>query len=280
VTNIRAVFDFKALLRAIRPKTSDKDIKTQFSLQFKATEDGSGIQVRTKAAVNMNVDFGPWNVMLPHRQRPDAIPHRDVVPPICPSKQWSEFGDEIVPSLQSFYNNEFRHPVHIPDADRVEMLEFLTRGPAPPAPPGWIAWDDFTPEVENQVVDTVAAAVAAPAAAGQTRQRAWRPFLQPRQKRCRCGSTTHKRITHKDCPMNPSRADPDATVTSTAPVFPFPVGTWVAFEFGDGMFPGKISKLYEGDDLCEVVFTDGDKADYEGDEIIYAAQLYEREFNK
>ena len=57
-----------------------------------------------------------------------------------------------------------------------------------------------------------------------------------------------------------------------------PLGTWVAVEFGENIFPGTITKLYPGEDLCEVVFTDGDKADYEADQITYAKQLYEAKF--
>ena len=60
--------------------------------------------------------------------------------------------------------------------------------------------------------------------------------------------------------------------------FPYPVGTWVAFEFPQGFFSGTITKLYANEDLCEVTFTDGDHADYDEEEICYAIQLYEREF--
>ena len=283
VTNIRAVFDFKTFLRGIRPRGADKDIKQQYSLQLKATGDGSAVEVRSKPAIDPRVQFGPWNRMIPNRARPDAIPHRDVVPPICTAQEWHEFADDIVPSLWRFYNNQFRHPVHIPIPYQKEMLKFLVVGPTPPAPPGWIAWDD-TLDDENQVLATVvpAATVTAAAAAEDRRDEpVWKPFLQPRQRKrkCKCGSLTHSRISHKDCPLNPSRADQDSTATSEATAFPFPVGTRVAFEFDDGYFAGKVNKLYEGEDLCQVHFDDGDTADYDGDEITYASQLHTREFN-
>ena len=121
----------------------------------------------------------------------------------------------------------------------------------------------------------------------------------------RCGSTTHLKVTHRDCPLNRKRAAPapanpsavdsdaeedsddsddsdDVVLSKRFPgatkTFPYPVGTWVAVEFGDDIFPGKITKLYPKDDLCEVVFTDGDRADYEADQITYAKQLYESAF--
>ena len=150
VTNIRGVFDFKTLLREVRPRNADKNIKTQFSLQLKVSEDGSAVVVRSKDAVNLRVNFGPWHQMLPHQARPDAIPPRDTVPPACEAKDWAEFEEEIVPSLLKFYKSRFRHPVHIPDGERTEMLQFLNEGPAPPTLPEWIEWD--TPvEEENEV---------------------------------------------------------------------------------------------------------------------------------
>lgn len=137
----------------------------------------------------------------------------------------------------------------------------------------------------------------------------------------RCGSTTHLKVTHRDCPLNPKRTAPDNSSTSAvAPPrqqrtqetqvesdtdeeasdseseedsddvvlskkfpgavkpFPYPVGTMVAVEFKDGIYCGQITKLYPGEDSCLVVFTDGDKADYDADEIQYAKELYEREF--
>ena len=139
----------------------------------------------------------------------------------------------------------------------------------------------------------------------------------------RCGSTTHLKVSHRDCPLNPKRVAPDnpsgresapprqkkrtqeTQVDSDAEShtsvgsedsedsddivlskrfpgavkpFPYPVGTRVAVEFGDDIYSGTISKLYPGEDLCEVIFTDGDKADYEADQITYAKQLYEHKF--
>lgn len=222
ITNIRGVWDFKTFLQGIRPRAADKGIQTKFSLQLKATEDGSKIQVRHKAAVDVRVPFGPFKVMLPDSQRPDAIPHRDAVPPVCAAKRWPEFEAEIVPTLRKFYKEEFMHPVHIPEADRKEMLDFFTHGPDPPATPGWIAWDDVVENSDTEVEDT----------------------------------------------------------TTTTAEFPFPVGTWVAFEFSDRVYPGTIEFIHADVDPpeCRVKFTDGDMGDYDADEIHYAVQLYQRDF--
>jgi len=292
-------------MRNVRPRTADRDIKVQFSLQLKTSEDGRKIVVRSKDAVSVRVAFGPWNPMLPHRTRPDAIPARENVPPTMRSKDWSEFTEDIAPSLLKFYGGELRHPVYIPQAEREEMVQFLTQGPPPPVPPEWITWD-----VPGLPTDEVPAAVVTAPVPPRVEARApvRRPFLQPRQPgRCRCGSRTHRRVSHSSCPLNPNRATARAAETTVAPSvrvtettvaptaraaetangtnsgsedyqFPFPVGTWVAFEFGDGVYPGVIHKIYEGEDLCEVQFSDGDKADYDGDEIHYANQLYNRDF--
>ena len=79
-------------------------------------------------------------------------------------------------------------------------------------------------------------------------------------------------------------SDEDILLSELAPkkqstcAFPFRIGTFVAFEFPQGIFVGHITKLYPGEDLCQVTFTDGDIGDYDTDEILYATQLYEREF--
>ena len=76
--------------------------------------------------------------MLPHPKYPDAVPHRDNVPPLSGAKEWPEFSGDIVPTLLPFYKSEFRHSVHIPDADREEMVNFLTHGPPTNATPAWM----------------------------------------------------------------------------------------------------------------------------------------------
>ena len=112
-------------------------------------------------------------------------------------------------------------------------------------------------------------------------------------------------MTHRDCPLNrnnrtqDTQVDPDDGAGSdgaggdsedsedvvlskkfpgAVKPFPYPVDTWVAVQFGDDYFAGQITKLYPGQDLCHVVFTDGDEADYEADEITYASQLYKQQF--
>ena len=61
-------------------------------------------------------------------------------------------------------------------------------------------------------------------------------------------------------------------------VFPYPVDTKVARDFGEhGIFWGVIEKHYPDDpNLCLVRFTDGDSEDLDRDEIQYAIELYEK----
>ena len=116
----------------------------------------------------------------------------------------------------------------------------------------------------------------------------------------RCGSTTHLKVTHRDCPLNPKRAVPDTTIASedapqqntqetqvdsddeplstmlakTTGPFRYPLGTWVAFAFGGETYAGTITKIYPGEDLCQVTFSDGDQGEYDSDEIQYAMGLH------
>ena len=60
--------------------------------------------------------------------------------------------------------------------------------------------------------------------------------------------------------------------------FPFPLGTPVAVDFTNGIYAGKITELYPGEDLCTVTFTDNDFADYDAGQVKYAVDLYEQEF--
>ena len=41
--------------------------------------------------------------------------------------------------------------------------------------------------------------------------------------------------------------------------FPFALGTWVVVKFDTGLFAGRVTKLYPGEDSCMVEFTDGDR---------------------
>ena len=69
--------------------------------------------------------------------------------------------------------------MHIPDPYQKEMLKFLVVGPTPPAPPGWIVWDD-TLDDENQVLTTVvptATVTVVAAAEDRSDEPIWRPFL-------------------------------------------------------------------------------------------------------
>ena len=213
---------------------------------------------RYKDAVDVRVPFGPWKVMLPDPRRPDAIPNRDAVPPVAESKDWPEFEDWIVPTLRDFYNDAFEHPVHIPAADKEEMLAFLERGPDPAAPPGWIVWEDAVADADAGADGDAGAGADADASAGGD---------------AGAGAAADA-SAGGDAGAGPG-ADPGAE--AGAAEFPFPVGTWVAFKFPDGTYTGVISKVWNAD-LCKVEFSDGDTGDYDGDEIHYAVQLYKRDF--
>ena len=304
VTQIRGVYDFKQLLREVRPRTADRDIQSQFGLQFRASGDGTKIHVRSKNACSLRVPFGPWQQMLPHPGRPEAIPDRSEAPPECDLKEWPEFLERIVPTLSQFYKETFRHPVHIPVADRDEMMDFLTQGPGTcPTPPEWIEWGDpIVPAAEPAPEPATEPAVAA----ANARRRVWRPFLRPRGTRRNMMARPLPRETRRQA-MRRARAEAARRIqdgyksTSSsedgaeaaanedgveaagnedakAPES-YPVGTWVAFQFGDKTFAGTITKFHESENLYHVKFTDGDHADYDGDEIHYAIQLYERDFN-
>ena len=146
-------------------------------------------------------------------------------------------------------------------------MDFLTNGPAPATPPEWIDWGNPPAARTLPPSDPESGAVAAIREPEERRRAVWGPFLQPRR------SVANNQVSTTNDVVNN-----EVSTTSSKP-FPFPVGTWVAFEFDDGVYPGQIAECYEGEDLCRVEFADGDKADYDGDEIQYASQLYEREFN-
>ena len=357
VVDIRGVHDWKKFMHGCRPSSADEDIQVQFSMQLRARADAT-IDVRSKAAVSSRVDWSNWFQIMPSPRVPaTALPARDQVPELAPSKSWPEFKNKIVPCLQKFYSRAFKHPVHIPAEDQKEMLEFLRRGPPPASAPDWIKWSVTNGESETSdpadgavQPEQPAAAAAAPAAVPPRvarKKKDWRPFLAPRSnatgKKCRCvfrtgcgvactnenflfhphthlhitrcGSTTHQKVTHRDCPLNHNNRTQDTQVDlddgaggdgagggagtraadsedsedsddvvlskifpKAAKPFPYPVGTWVAVQFGDDYYSGQITKLYPGQDLCHVVFTDGDEADYEADEITYANQLYNQQF--
>ena len=108
----------------------------------------------------------------------------------------------------------------------------------------------------------------------------------PQKKKLRC----RVRRSHSD-PVDPiqrrgggveagddeDQDDGDDEVTKR---FPYSVGTWVAFEFHEGIFAGTITEVFDEDAECQVTFTDGDKGDYDADEICYAIQLYQVKFGK
>lgn len=340
VVDIRGVHDWYNLMLGCRPSSADEDIQMQYSLQLRARADGT-IDVRSKSAVSARVPWGPYHQIMPHPQvSATVLPGRNQVPALAPSKAWPQFKEQIVPCLKKFYTRAYRHPVHIPAVEGQEMMEFLQNGPTPPSAPAWIDWSRGVSEADaaaDAAADDVdhreaaRAPVSGPPEAPRNKK-VWRPFLAPREnpsgKKCRCaivlifymralkricihgprcGSTTHLKVTHGDCPLNPRKrtqetqvdSDPEADAGAGAGAedsedsddvvlskkfpgahkpFPYPVGTWVAVQFGDEFFPGTITKHYPGEDLCEVVFTDGDREDYEADQITYAKQLYALKF--
>lgn len=287
--DIRAVYDWKTFLRGLRPVSVDKNIKKMFSIQLKVNDDAT-VHVRSKKAVSAAVPFSRWYPMVPHPSKPDAIiPHREIPVKTEDPKEWTDFDQRIVPNLLGFYRHSFPHPCHIPFSDQREMLQFLNDGPSENIPPEWIPWGDMMVE---EAEEPVAAASTTTVPTSPRRGALWRPFLQPRVnengKTCRCGSRTHLKITHRACPLNPGRdrrherddEDQDDGDDEVTKRFPYSVGTWVAFEFHEGIFAGTITEVFDEDAECQVTFTDGDKGDYDADEICYAIQLYQVKFGK
>ena len=307
---IRGVYDWKSFLQDCRPKSADKDIQQQFSMQLQVDVDNV-VKVRSKRSVSAKVQWCPWYQMMPH---PDVdeyeLPSRDSVPEMQKPTEWSEFQDTIVPSLTKFYTRKFAHPVFISETDKREMLSFLQQGPEAASLPEWVDWNHGSSVRPHQPQQPTTTTLSAPEPT--RRKKLFRPFLQPRHnsngKKCKCGSTSHAKVTHSSCPLNPKRAreDPvdgdmpprararthssssDSSSDSSEDVllrdvlpktpFPYPIGTRVAFKFDSGLFEGKITKFFNDSDTCLVVFSDGDKSEYDADEIRYAYELYQREF--
>ena len=256
--------------------------------------------------------------MLPFADAPmSELPVQTDKPAPQSNKVWPRY-DEIVSSLRKFYLHKFQHPVHIPIHEQQEMLYFCDNGPAEATPPAWIDWTLPNTTVPD-VVETNPDATSAPVVRARTD--VYRPFLAPRLtnargRKCKCGSTTHLKVSHCECPLNPNRrpddvddgdcddgddgddgdcgddgddgdcgddgddgdcgddGDDDGEKRS----FRFPLKTRVAMEFNGQVYAGQVHHIYDGEDLCEVVFTDGDRGDYDSDEIQYATELYAREF--
>ena len=177
------------------------------------------------------------------------------------------------------------------------MLKFLEDGPSPPVPPSWIDWQVTSEQL--QVEQTPAAGPARFATLVPARPRVWRPFLQPRTRaNTRVTPTNTGEDEVEEVEVNDGEEeevevevddgeeeeeevdDGEEEMDDGEEAFPFPIGTFVAVEFSTGIFAGTITKLYEGEDLCEVTFSDGDVADYDAGEIAYATQLYAREFEE
>ena len=60
--------------------------------------------------------------------------------------------------------------------------------------------------------------------------------------------------------------------------FPYPLGTVIARDFNGEIFTGKISKLYPDDpSICQVTYTDGDKEDFDAEQVTYGSALYVRD---
>ena len=287
IVDIRAVYDFKGLLAGCRPQKADKFIQEQFAVTFTAKEDGR-IMCRSKRAVSATVPWSADYLMMPHPECSlSFLPPRTEQPLVMPEREWPEFAEKVVPSLLRFYKYEFKHPVSIPEDERIEMIRFLKEGPPLPRTPEWIPWDDMAPT--TTVPPPTTTVTDTRPRAGAKRRRDWRPFLQPRPSRTRkrarpvaAASTTDERAqpaaaasTHTGAPAVPNDSDTDNEVPGE---FPYRLGTFVAVEFTDGIYSGCITKLFPGEDSCLVTFSDGDKAEYDADQIQYAIELYEQEF--
>lgn len=210
VIDIRAVHDWDRYVRGYRPPRVDQHIQTQHGICFERCE--TTVYVKSKAVVRASVPWSRNYQMLPHPAAPDAhIQPRTEPPTTAPSRHWENLTEKVVPSLLKFYLRRIVHPVHIPDTDRYEMFSFLQNGPSAHIPPAWIQWGDHMP-------DEIPAPVPAPPPLSRPRRkRVWKPFLStskrkrkrgPVSKKCRCGSTTHKTIRARVCPLNPANLAP------------------------------------------------------------------------
>lgn len=207
VIDIRAVHDWDQYVRGYRPPRVDTHIQTQHGVCFERRDDA--VYVRGKSAVRLSVPWSPWSQMLPHPAAPDAhIQPRTEPPPTAPSRHWKGLDDKLVPGLLKFYLRQFIHPVHIPDQARYEMLSFCQNGPSPNIPPQWIQWDAHTP-------DDLPDPTPAPPPVLLKGKKKWQPFMSKKsrkrkraQAKCRCGSTSHKTVRSKVCPLNPRNLAP------------------------------------------------------------------------
>ena len=59
-------------------------------------------------------------------------------------------------------------------------------------------------------------------------------------------------------------------------MFPFPIGTRVAVKFSGTTYFGLITKILTDPVTCLVVFEDGDRAEYDEDEVREAVALYKK----
>ena len=157
----------------------------------------------------------------------------------------------------------------------------LRDGPSPHVAPAWIQWvrapnAPAAVDADNGDVPVVI----------EEEEEEWVPYLQPRRKRGRgqpepddddddVGGDIHGDgacVEHGDSSASDTPEEPA--------VFPYPVGTCVARDFGViGVFRGVVHQHYDDDpDLCQVRYTDGDTEDMDKDEVSYAIDLYKREF--
>ena len=273
IVDVRAVHDFDSFLSSYRPKSDDRNIRKQFAFTFEVRENDK-IFVRSKSRCAATTPWGPWFQMVPHPDSRDGVVHSpDTCPAMAAPKPWPKFRDELVPGLIRFYEREFVHPVHIPDRDLEDMRRLLRDGPPPPVAPEWIHWG-VNPRISAGAVSDEPEVGMEP----ESDDEHWVPFLQPRRKRARVDDDTT--VSKGDSDSDGSDGSDDSDSQEDSPVFPYPVGTKVARDFGeDGIFWGTIVNHY-GDDnsLCVVRYTDGDQEDMDKDEVSYAVDLYQQEF--
>ena len=131
--------------------------------------------------------------------------------------------------------------------------------------PEWIQWDVDIPS-ETDVEEDLADGSESDDGGD------WVPFLQPTRKRAR--------MTQDDDETPEEEEEEHGPEEEAVSTFPYPVGTYVARDFGDqGVFSGRVSRHYSDDpNLCEVRFTDGDREDLDRDETQYAVEYYKQQF--
>ena len=177
--DFRGVHDFDTFCRDYRPRSADRNIRKQFSLEFECREDGK-IFIRSKKHCGANIPWGPWAQILPFPGREEVELHPPATcPALAAAKPWTDFEEVLAPLLLKFYERETRHPVTIPERDLEEMRAILNNGFDDVQAPDWIDWD--TPVAGDS--DTPGEEEESSEPEPSSDDNEWVPFLAPKRRR-------------------------------------------------------------------------------------------------